>query len=362
MRKRIWLFHSWLGLLAGLGLLVIGLTGSVLVFRSEILTALHPKVEKAVGNGGPVLGIDTLVAKARAQLPGQEVVAWDTLMHKGRAHALAVVRLDKPKEWRWMDADPTTGELLPEKPPTRADEVFDWILELHYALLLGDWGTVFAGVLAVLLCVLGVSGVYLYRNFWKNLFTLRWGKSARIFFSDVHKMVGISSVVFNLILGVTGAWWNLPTLKTLARGGEPVVEKDAGFKLYNTKLSFEALAREAARRLPGLDPTQVYLSLPPREEHIELTGSVVASGRFVDEYNSKVYFDAQTGEVLSVEDFRYGSVWTKFEAIMGPLHFGTFGGLPVKILWCVLGLSPGILAVSGFAMWWKRRGGKRKKG
>lgn len=38
-----------------------------------------------------------------------------------------------------------------------------------------------------------------------------------------------------------------------------------------------------------------------------------------------------------------------------PLDFGTFGGLPVKILWCLGDLSPGLLAISGSLIWWKRR-------
>jgi uncharacterized iron-regulated membrane protein len=36
------------------------------------------------------------------------------------------------------------------------------------------------------------------------------------------------------------------------------------------------------------------------------------------------------------------------------LHFGRFGGLPVRILWTVLGLLPALLFVTGFMMWWRR--------
>ena len=36
MKKRLWKLHSWLGLLCGIGLLVIGLSGSILVFHQEI--------------------------------------------------------------------------------------------------------------------------------------------------------------------------------------------------------------------------------------------------------------------------------------------------------------------------------------
>ena len=38
-----------------------------------------------------------------------------------------------------------------------------------------------------------------------------------------------------------------------------------------------------------------------------------------------------------------------------PLHFGTFGALPVKILWCLGDLAPGILAITGYILWWKRK-------
>jgi uncharacterized iron-regulated membrane protein len=39
---------------------------------------------------------------------------------------------------------------------------------------------------------------------------------------------------------------------------------------------------------------------------------------------------------------------------MVPLHFGTFGGWPVKVLWSVFGLAPSLLFLTGFLMWWRR--------
>ena len=35
-------------------------------------------------------------------------------------------------------------------------------------------------------------------------------------------------------------------------------------------------------------------------------------------------------------------------------HFGRFAGIPVKIVWTVLGLTPAALFVTGALMWWKR--------
>ena len=39
---------------------------------------------------------------------------------------------------------------------------------------------------------------------------------------------------------------------------------------------------------------------------------------------------------------------------MVPLHFGTFGGTGVKVLWSILGLTPALMFISGVIMWWNR--------
>ena len=39
---------------------------------------------------------------------------------------------------------------------------------------------------------------------------------------------------------------------------------------------------------------------------------------------------------------------------VSPLHVGNFGGMPIRVAWLVLGLSPPLLFVTGFIMWWTR--------
>jgi uncharacterized iron-regulated membrane protein len=36
------------------------------------------------------------------------------------------------------------------------------------------------------------------------------------------------------------------------------------------------------------------------------------------------------------------------------LHFGRFGGWPIKALWTALGLIPLLLFITGAVMWWNR--------
>ena len=75
--------------------------------------------------------------------------------------------------------------------------------------------------------------------------------------------------------------------------------------------------------------------------------------------------DAVTGGVVgrAVEpkagepgaDGRTFTGWQRLYSTFDPLHFGYFGGLVTKILWFILGLTPGVLALTGTWMWWKRR-------
>jgi uncharacterized iron-regulated membrane protein len=72
-------------------------------------------------------------------------------------------------------------------------------------------------------------------------------------------------------------------------------------------------------------------------------------------YGSIVSFDSKSGELKSAVAARDGGLGGQILDAFRPLHFGNFGGLPVKILWSVAGLTPAILAISGSLMWWQRK-------
>lgn len=67
-----------------------------------------------------------------------------------------------------------------------------------------------------------------------------------------------------------------------------------------------------------------------------------------------VYFDRYTGELLDVRPERGTSAGDLLMVWLFPLHAGWFGGIGVKVLWALLGLSFPLLFVSGAVMWWNR--------
>lgn len=352
MRKRLWQLHSWLGLFAGLGLLVLGLSGSLLVFHEELEALVHPEyVRVEAPEGATRLPLDRLLRDAESQLSGYEVAGWIPAYDEPDHADVLYVIGHGTNEWLVSTQNPYTGEVL-ATPRKGTQTITGWLLELHYAFFGDHIGMLAVGLFGLLLCLLGVSGIWLYREFWKGVFTLRWGRSARIFFSDLHKTVGISSVTFNILLGFTGAYWNVTHVAGHLIYGDPEQKLMTG-RLYPESLSLAALSATASEHIPGFRAN--YISLPWEPgQGITLWGAVEPRGALRGPYGSTVGFDA-TGAYQSHDDLRAAGAWRQIVDAFVPLHYGTFGGFPIKLLWCIGGLTPGILAVSGFLIWRSRR-------
>ena len=334
----------WLGLVTGLGLIVVGLTGSILMFRSEIEGALHPP---AAASTGATLGYDDLIAKLRTNHPGHEINAIYTPLQDQRPLGIGLTKLGT-SEQPWIEVARTTAaQISSEKVPTFTG----WLLELHYSFFAGLWGIIVVGFFGVLLIILSLTGVYLYREFWSQFIRLRWRASARIFLADIHKTVGISSCGFNLILGFTGAVWNLGYWPWPHVQNDPVVKSAP----WNTALSIDKLLTEAKTTHPDFNFATPYISMPPLGETIRFRAALKDQMPLRSPTGSWVEFDPQTGAYRGAQPITGQGWWPQFEDMFTALHYGTFGGWPIKILWAVLSLAPGILAVSGFMLWYRRK-------
>ncbi|MFT3991132.1 MAG: PepSY-associated TM helix domain-containing protein [Luteolibacter sp.] len=352
MRKFIYHSHSWLGLIAGLGLLVVGITGSALVFKQEIDALVAPELVRLPDPSKPRLSHDAFLAKIQSELPDYRVAGWGKAPKPGLSDAVYAIPLGKT-EGKLMYVDSTTG--IPRNPNLEQNKTFtDWLLEIHYSFLGDHAGAFIVGIFGVVLFLLGCSGVYLYRGFWKTFFRLRWGKSARIFFSDFHKMVGITSTVFNLLLGFTGAWWNITHIvgHWIEDHPEPVITSTQRY--WADGVSIDSMVAAARDKLPGYQANWITLPFTEKDD-VMMFGSIDRQSVLHSPYGSIVVCDAKTGDVKSATSIQQAGIGLQILDSFRPLHYGNFGGIPVKILWSIGGLTPAILAITGTLMWWKRK-------
>jgi uncharacterized iron-regulated membrane protein len=231
------------------------------------------------------------------------------------------------------------------------------VMQLHYTLFAGALGTLLAGIFAVLLCLLGLSGIWIYKDFWSNFLRFRWRASRQIFFSDLHKTVGIATIFFQLILGFTGAWWNLQMASRQLRFGNGHPARLAE-QNWTPAISLDVLLDRSRQALPGFQPMYIGFPVVPGGD-IPIGGH--ADNPFRSDYCDSITFDSQTGAIKQIRNIRDAPIQDQIIDSFRPLHYGTFGGLFIKIVWCAGGLTPGLLAITGFYLWIKRRNARKPR-
>ncbi len=346
MRKKIWQIHSWLGLIAALGLVLIGLTGSVLVFHRDITRTLNPEiVNRTSAVDAKRLPLSQLIANVESANPDFWLRGW-LLYHGEEARDKVYLTPHGAEEWHILHVDPATGEA---SGPTvhLHDTLYGWFVDLHYTFFADDLGMAITAIFALIFILLSLSGFYLHRNFFKSVFRFRWGQSWRIFSSDLHKAVGIASLPLNLLLGFTGAYWNIAHI--VEEFSHDHEEPEVWTTYDNRFERIDELPALAEVQWPGYAFNYVYM--PTAEDRqFYIFGQTPENHPFRSRYGSSLWFNADTLENTYAKDLRTSGWWNRIVDAFEPLHFGDFGGLVSKTIWCLAGLAPGLLASTGIVL------------
>lgn len=359
IRRVVFNFHLYIGLAAGLFLVLSGLTGSTIVFREEIEELLHPEL------------METVARDERASL--QAVL--NAVKHAYPQDRLLSVRMPRTPQQTYLlkmndahglfvYADPYSGELLGAH--RQEDTFMGWVALLHTELLIGEGGKTILGITALLLICMSVTGLILW---WppngkiSRGFKIDWPAPWKKVTFDLHRASGIYTTLFLLIIAFTGV--SLVFNKTVAEltnfvtasPPRPAPPLSDPLEAGGTILSLNELLRQADRILPG--PT-TWISFPQTPQ-----APLVVRKKLPEESHpngrSFIYFDQYTGEVLLIENASTAPSGTRIYNTFYPIHVGVIGGLPTRILQVITGFSPLVLFATGYIMWRNRRKAKAYK-
>jgi uncharacterized iron-regulated membrane protein len=353
MRRRalVLRLHLGLGLAMAAALLLVGTSGAILVFRSELDEAMLP-VPPAVEPRGAPMPLQALVDAALRRHPG---AAPASLLLPERADRAARVGLTgRAGEALDVLVDPYTADVLgsrwQERSPLHA------LRTLHVELYMGPRGTLVVAVLALALLAQGATGLYLWWPFTRRPargFAIRWPRPWRVLTYDLHKTVGVASLAFNLPVALTGA-----LLAVTALGPSPPAgAKPPAAPAPESPLALDALALSADAALPGGRIVSLRLARDG--------GRAVVRKRLPGELDprgaSLVVVDRRSGAVLETRDARNGALPARLWGLVGPLHYGDFAGLASKALYFAGGLAAPVLVVSGLLIWLTRPQGRARR-
>ncbi|MGE8688683.1 MAG: PepSY-associated TM helix domain-containing protein [Achromobacter sp.] len=359
--KTWYLVHKWTSLVCTIFLLIICLTGLPLVFHHEIEHWLDDaKPLSDVPASTPPANLDKLVGTALSMYPGEVV---DYLFFDPDEPQVYVGMAKKPGDGQVsghaVRMDGRTGDVLLDGPPYAQDRFsfMGIMLALHVDLFAGLPGELFLGFMGLLFCVAIVSGVVLYGPFMKKLEfgTVRATRSTRLKWLDLHNLLGIVTLVWAFVVGVTGVINELSTpLFRLWQGTELVriLEPYKGESVPTELASAQVAADTARKAMPGNEVS--FIAFPgnafgsPHHYIAWMRGDSPLTSRL----NTPVLVDGRTGDLTTVA--RMPWYLTALE-LSRPLHFGDYAGMPLKIIWALLDIVTIIVLVSGLYLWLARR-------
>ena len=364
MKKTLFKVHSYLALIAVIPLMLILLTGALLVFKQEIDSLLMPNAAVVDHPGESRQNLNQLIGLVNQTFPDYELGSWEIFDDGHEADRVYLIRKGEG-HWYKVYLDPYAGEVL-SQPVSLNHLLTDWLLELHYTLLLNGLlsedshlGLVVGLIMALFLCVIGITGLILYRNFWRYFFTFQWDARPIILTRRLHRFVGIWCSPVLLVVGLTGLYFNLVEYleEEQEHAGEVYVLEE---RLYNDQLDFQSLLNASRGHIEGFEPTYLLMPYEP-DLNLVFFGSVPSLNPFASQYSSTVSYSPSSGEHLANYDIREAGVgWAIIDSFRA-LHFGNFAGLTSKIIWLVCGIGMCFMPISGVIMWWKRTSAKRRR-
>lgn len=375
----IWRWHFYAGLFCIPFILLLALTGGIYLFKPQVEVALDQSYDHLTLMGTPTSAYQQVQA-ALAAVPGSMLNAYELPITPNSAvRVLVGQKMDLTRVY----VHPETLKIL--KVEREDDKLMQIVHHLHGNLLLGDKGSYIIELAACWTIVMLISGLFLWwprsSQGMAGIVYPRLGKSGRLFWRDLHGVIGFWISFFTLFLLLSGLPWAKSwggMLKEIRQiNAEKVIQQDwttgrsseladrnmanmpAGehaehlhsVALINVKYDYSPLDRllETVKPLHLASPV---LIAPPSKKSPEWTARSDAQNRPL---RVNLVLNANTGEIKSRKNFADLPLLDRIIKYGVAVHEGQlFGWLNQAVgIFTALGLI--LLSVSSIVLWLKRR-------
>ena len=296
--------HKWSSLICTIFLLMLCITGLPLIFTHEIDDYFGAGTEPpAIPGATASLNKDVILEAALAEKPGKVIkyIFWDVKEHPHQMFLTLADSTEAPiEEDHYLTMDVRTAKVLDAIPNELSFMLVMYYL--HVEMLAGLPGKLFLGLMGVLYILAIVSGVVLYAPIMKrfNFGMIRTEKSNRVRWLDMHNMLGIVTLAWVTVVGLTGVINTLadPAMDMWRAGqlAEMVAEYKDKPAAKGKLASIEDAVEQAKQAAPDLDVSFIAYpgTLYSSEHHyaVYMIGTTPLTSRIIQ----PALIDARTGE------------------------------------------------------------------
>lgn len=378
--------HRWLSPILGVALLLQVSSGCILLFAPELFKANHSDLFQVTSGSKMITAAEALriTTALHPELKVTTAALNDGVyrVFSGSGRGAATMAF----------VDPGSGRINGIANPYRG--FMGWLENLHlhglsdpdlpgYLPFLGTQispnltiGVFLLGLAALTLVWLCISGFLIW---WPS--TKRFARGVTIFLRrgryrlgrDLHKVLGLLAIPFLLMWSITGAGFEFDWIGSVwyaVTGGSTPVEEHTVFASVpadGPDIGLAAAVRTASPLVPGGTPN--YFKEPARDSPtdyylIGYTTNLDPAKHGGTHAFSKVdiAIDRHTGRAAAT----YGTpTWSTSQKLWRQwsfaAHFGYAVSWPWRLVWLCFGITPLVLAVTGFWTWAYRRRVRRKK-
>jgi uncharacterized iron-regulated membrane protein len=357
-----WAVHGWAAAVSFVVLFAAFFLGAFALFWEDLAPLQDPRLRRAVPASESRV-LELVQREVEEQLP-RAPARLDIHLPDEDAPFLLVGTPERGSMEGLQWIDPATGERL----PLRSD-LGHFLYLMHFLFPIPTGGYI-AGIAAVVLLLVLVSGLVIQLDkLWQEFIRFRPGLRLRLSASDAHKVLGVTTLPFLLVIAWTGAILCLQSVvgpvfvKTTLAGDMAALEHALSLGgrarpsgVQGDAPDVRALLARAKETLPGATPTQlIFRNLGDRDAVVDIRGEERRG--LLD--RTTVQLSAHDARVLFARGPGGNSHYSRVTESLAGLHFGNFAGADLRVAYAILSLLGALGIVTGNVIWLERR---RKRG
>lgn len=367
---KFWLgqIHLWGGLVSGIVVLIVSLTGCMFVFEDEIRSITQKKERFVEPQNTAKVSLEHISGVVAKEFPKKQIEQIRVFADPSRSVIVKLVDVKKDKNKKGVKDEkeskkeayafnPYTGQLLGKQDIEH--DFMHAVEDMHKTLFLGEIGKWIIKINVVVFLVMLLSGLYLWwprkKNQRKLAFNLTMKGKFQVVNYSFHNTLGFYFLVPLLLITLTGIWWAIKPVQyaTYAALGQKMKEPNKLTSIYQADMNFSADAAfgSVATKYAGWN-----------EAHINFAKNDTEPLKVNLKYPYEIYkksnvfeFDQYSGRVLKSELFANYNIADKIKHSNRDLHTGQNFGIFGKLLAFFASLFAASLPITGFLIWYQRK-------